>query len=204
MHPKLGKYVLLGDSQFVRLAKNCLSYQRCRGRNIGFCKSGQTVSDLLQLVQNSRSLPEFVILLIGTNDIKNSEESSSFICAQYDRLIVTMKDKGCKEIIVCTIPPILFLQNNSAIRAKLKSVNTRIQAKAVDPSLSVCNLYKLFFKRAGHIRGELFQRKYHDGRPDNIHWNLKGMELAQQALLDHIHQIEVQKQEATLQHNPDH
>ncbi|KAI5746743.1 hypothetical protein M8J77_007009 [Diaphorina citri] len=109
-YPLFQNYQLIGDSQLVRFSELFLNCKRqylsgSSGR-VGYCIGGQRAEQLCQhLTLKTWPVYKNVILLIGTNDIKDSTDVSQWK-ESVKKIVDLFVSYNVQSLILLTVPPI--------------------------------------------------------------------------------------------------
>ncbi len=186
MVPKFGDYQLMGDSLFVRFAEQLLGYRvrrNQRPRQIGLCRSGQSITGLLRRVKKQRpsGIHDKVICMVGTNSIRR-KLNVQCCTKRMNQLVNELLQKGVKELVLCTIPPIPRHYEDRAIWKRLINYNRYIRKFKRWPHMRVCDIYSLYClngvdPRTGKtVDFSCFEDRYRGTqRADLIHLNRQGL-----------------------------
>lgn len=156
------KIVVLGDSLMAgtgsskveeslafQIAKN-LAGDNSKLSLVNLARPGVGVKDVLdrQVPLAINQKPDFVILLIGVNDVHNRMLSGTFR-DYYSKILESLKQNTQAEIYVVNIPYlgsnlILYPPWNDALDARTKHFNQIVKDVATNSNISVLDLYGQF------------------------------------------------------------
>ncbi|KAJ1519112.1 hypothetical protein ONE63_011353 [Megalurothrips usitatus] len=184
-------YELLGDSNMLRFAlqhgENVIGFDRFKTKQLGLCKSGLTIEELLQLVKEQReNLSPKVAVLIGTNDILKCSSDiamrSDFnkVRGFLDRLRTILKTH-CEEVVFLTVPPIPRREEQCQEKyfTRQKALNRNILS-CTGPKVRALALHAELEDSLGNATASLFEKTMGKGRserPDGIHLNKEGLQV---------------------------
>ncbi len=174
----------------VRLANQLLKYRiqlklegGKRVRRIGLCISGQSIAGLHRRIKECQpgGLNDKIICMIGTNSIRRG---LTHACCRkrLGDLVDELFEKGVKDLILCTIPPLPVHYHDTAIWKNLFGYNREIRKFAKRPNIRVCNVFINFYFPDRRIDIEpnvdfsCFEPTYGGtSKVDLIHLNRKGL-----------------------------
>ncbi|XP_063244523.1 uncharacterized protein LOC134544114 isoform X2 [Bacillus rossius redtenbacheri] len=120
------------------------------------CTGGATVKLCVQKIKHNKSLFQKarVFLMVGLNDVLERE---------------------C-NVVVMLLPPVPRFQPGSRQELYREWLNCHMQSTAESMNIRVINADTIFRRWDGSVKSEFFERFMGaERRPDNIHWNEKGM-----------------------------
>ncbi len=152
----------LTESPYPRFLKNNLTAVGIRAKVLNFGRPGNTTGEYLNYLLNNRESlaqkhPDFVCLLLGTNDVRNDHDntSSDFVYANLKDILEIFsqfKDPDGKRtrILLSTIPPIPdgvpFPFSTQSQERVINDINPLILKIGKEENLQVVDNTSLFFK----------------------------------------------------------
>lgn len=167
---------LLGDSNLVRLVKSKAFDQVFRGIEvINLAQSGASVeialNNFVAYLDTSRaqinSTRDLLLVLVGTNDLKRNIE---FERSTYLR-ITTIGRKLFHQVYLCKIPPIPRHPGRAPL---ISRVNRWINSFHSVRNIQVLDLLTAFPDITDDVYDKYFEKYFHNGRIDLIHFNRLG------------------------------
>lgn len=171
----------LGDSQFLRLVRLLEQLKLTDEKLINLAVSGASVAKALKNLNtyvdaNKSELfvkdrVRIICIFLGTNDCRVINKEADFNRFAYKKIIQICR-KIFNEVIVLTLPPIpKFWDKWEEIYKINRWLNSFSKARRLRV-LETCDVFPL---QAFGDRLFFFEETYHDGRPDGIHLNRRGL-----------------------------
>jgi len=150
----------VGDSQLNRFARYCKV-------DSSVCFPGNSISELRSKLKHLGGLPQNIILLIGSNDLKRDVDEH---CLKRDyRALVKFIIRNCKRVILVATPVIPKRAWDPNHFVKLQVLNDMLYSFQSDSRVSVVDLRT--YSEGEITKPEFFERYYYDGRRDMLHLN---------------------------------
>lgn len=168
------KLVMLGDSLMAGTGstsiENSLAYliadsfaQDSKVTLLNYASPGVGVKNVLehQLPKTFDQQPNYIVLMIGTNDVHNKMSANQF-ADYYNKILKDLTEKTKAKITVVNIPyigsdKILFAPWNSIADLRIQEFNKIIEDEAQGKQIPVVDLYSEFrqqFKAASELYSE--------------------------------------------------
>ena len=170
----LNDFTLVGDSQLRRFAKFC-------GVDDRLCFSGCTISELKIRLKGCGTLPQKVILLIGTNALMKSATKEN-LKKDYISLVKYLL-RNCDKIILIVCPIIPRKRNELSHWNAVNYLNSLIYFFHNNAKISIIDLKTDQSNML--LKPHFFEKRFYDGRTDLIHLNRNAF----QFLLSHLRNI---------------
>ncbi|KAI5743326.1 hypothetical protein M8J77_016871 [Diaphorina citri] len=180
-------YMLLGDSQFVRMNNNfpfpsdtiCLAVS---GATVVETETNPWIKGILQqyLAENENLDRSQVTVFVmgGTNDFLRGIDQKEFQ-VEFKSLLRFVRKKFTK-VIVCPPPPIPKLGIDGV--KSLKDLNHWFYSLV--PTVNTVDSFSSYMNPSGESPNmSLFEETFYDGRPDKIHLNEMGLFVLKHMLL---------------------
>ena len=168
---KIKKLVVLGDSLTAGIGstkyENSLGFLIAQNLSkdsslelLNFAKPGVGIKDVLnrQLPQTIEKKPDYVVLMIGINDIHN-KTSDSYFKLSYKEILEKLKTGTSARVILINIPDIgsdriLFPPWDTVFDFQIKKFNNIVSEVALEKDFTVIDLYSQFrneFKQSSDL-----------------------------------------------------
>lgn len=173
---------LIGDSQFVRFAEQIIFSCTIKNRKIQYCVSGQTTSDLYNLLNAGGSpIHNSVILMIGTNDLvkrKNLIQAK----IMFERTVNLLRVKA-ERIVLFTLPPVALYEDDPTHWEMLYSLNNFILSFGNSNDVIVVDIMKKMLLKKFKVNLNFYEKVYgKSDKPDLIHLNREGFQVIKKLL----------------------
>ncbi|WP_158453569.1 GDSL-type esterase/lipase family protein [Rhodopirellula europaea] len=165
----VGTSIILGDSLIEQFPDSLLGFDDYMNWGIG----GEFTSTLLgRLAPLGRLSPDYVMLMVGVNDIV-ANESPAAVRSNYSEIIkVIRRDCPDTELLVCSCLPTSFvsgwLAENDRTNQEVRGLNAFLQQRCTEPGTRFVNVYPLL-ESDGQLASEF--------TIDGIHLNERGYRL---------------------------
>ncbi|XP_063244522.1 uncharacterized protein LOC134544114 isoform X1 [Bacillus rossius redtenbacheri] len=140
------------------------------------CTGGATVKLCVQKIKHNKSLFQKarVFLMVGLNDVLKGTRSD-YAARDFKILLRMLQEREC-NVVVMLLPPVPRFQPGSRQELYREWLNCHMQSTAESMNIRVINADTIFRRWDGSVKSEFFERFMGaERRPDNIHWNEKGM-----------------------------
>lgn len=162
---------LLGDSQSVRMYKNCKKELGGFVLDTSCTLSGWNTSQLRTAVKEKAGvLVNNCFIFIGVNDILKKVPMKDTV--NNIKSIIKILHRHHKRILIATLPPIL--NSISQQEEQIRSLNVHIQSFGTHPAVTIVPFHKLFPPFSA-LKLEYYQQRYYSGRKDNVHLSARGL-----------------------------
>lgn len=164
------RITLLGDSQVRRMIKTLIDNHIIEPSCVNYAVGGLCVAELKRVVRRRvQTFKDICFVLISINDILKNIPLNNI--KNNIKVTVGIIIKNQRSVIVSTLPPVL--NASESVSAKITDINVFILSLQTSDRVRVISLHEHFhpFKP---INKQLYQRRYHNNRTDNIHLSSQG------------------------------
>lgn len=174
--------------------------------------SGNTSADLLKRLDRDVLVrhPHLVVVMVGTNDMLNSEKMLSYDEYEYNlnQMVRRIRSSGA-EVVLMSPPPVdtvyLFQRHSRKLYAdppnmKLETIRRRMAQIAQTEQLGYLDIYQIFSDHGvhGHNEDQYIRNEQNSGVPDGVHPTALGYELIAICLLQYLKNQDILSEDAKI------